>query len=145
MKVKIKKLEDRAIIPEYKSEGAAGFDFHAIDSITVPAGRSMKVRTGIAMEIPAGYEVQIRPRSGLSANTSLRVSNSPGTLDSDFRGEIMILIDNIDQNGASSVRIDAGERIAQGVLQKVEQIEFIEVDELSETERGEGGFGSTGE
>jgi len=145
MKVKIKKLEDRAIIPEYKSEGAAGFDFHAIDSITVPAGRSMKVRTGIAMEIPAGYEVQVRPRSGLSANTSLRVSNSPGTLDSDFRGEIMILIDNIDQNGASSVRIDAGERIAQGVLQKVEQIEFVEVEELTETERGEGGFGSTGE
>jgi dUTP pyrophosphatase len=142
MKVKIKKLEDRAILPVYKTRGAAGFDFHAIDTVVVPAGGTVKIRTGIAVELPEGYEIQVRPRSGLSATTSLRVANSPGTIDSDYTQEIYIIMDNINQNGASSIRIDAGDRVAQGVLQKVEQAEFVETQELTDT--GRGGFGSTG-
>lgn len=143
MKIRIKKTEDRAQIPAYQSEGAAGFDFHSIDSITIPANGTVKVRTGIAMEIPQGYELQIRPRSGMSAKTKIRVANAPGTIDSDFRGEILIILDNISQNQADSFRVNEGDRIAQGVLQKVNQAEFEVVNSLSETERGEGGFGST--
>ena len=143
MQIKIKRIEQRSIIPKYATSGAAGFDFHSIDTISIPAGGTAKVRTGLAMEIPEGYELQIRPRSGLSAKTKLRVSNSPGTIDADYRGEILILLDNISQNQADSIRIMAGDRIAQGVLQKVEQASFEEVTSLSETERGEGALGST--
>lgn len=144
MKLKIKKIEDRAIIPEYQSSGASGFDLHSIDTITVAAGCTIKVRTGLAFEVPTGYELQIRPRSGLSANTKIRVSNSPGTIDSDFRGEVMIILDNISQNQADSFKVKQGDRIAQAVFQKVERAEFEFVDNLSETSRGTGGFNSTG-
>ena len=96
----------------------------------------------LAFEIPDGYELQVRPRSGLSAKTKLRVSNSPGTIDSDYRGEVCIILDNI--SSEESYTINKGERIAQGIISKVEKITFEEVEELSETERGEAGFGSTG-
>lgn len=145
MKLKIKKTSDRARVPFYATKGSAGFDLHAIDTMTVPAGGTVKVRTGLAFEIPEGYELQIRPRSGMSAKTKVRISNSPGTLDSDFRGEVLIIVDNISQNQADSYRIQEGDRIAQAVLQKVEQADFELVEELSETQRGSGGFGSTGQ
>lgn len=144
MKLKIKKTENRARIPHYQTKGSAGFDLHSIDTVSVAAGSTVKVRTGLAFEIPEGYELQIRPRSGMSAKTKVRISNSPGTVDSDFTGEVMIIVDNISQNQADSYRIQEGDRIAQAVLQKVEQAEFELVDKLSDTQRGSGGFGSTG-
>lgn len=144
MKVNIKRLDETAILPTYGSEEAAGFDFYALSDIVVPAGQSRVVSTGVAMSIPKGYEVQIRPRSGLSAKTQLRISNAPGTLDSDFTGEIKILVDNISR-GIDDFIIKKGQRVAQGVLAPVVKAAFQLVHELEETERGEGGLGSTGE
>jgi dUTP pyrophosphatase len=144
VKVKVVKTEDRARLPKKAHAHDAGFDFYSIDTMTVPAGKTVKVRTGIAMQIPEGYELQIRPRSGLSAKSKLRIANSPGTVDSGYCGEILIIIDNISQNQADSYRINEGDRIAQGVLNKIEDIQFEEVDGLEDTERGSGGFGSSG-
>ena len=147
MKIKVKKVLPFVDLPEYSTSGAAGFDLRAAhDAVVYPNGMAI-VDTGLAFEIPEGYEMQIRPRSGLSAKTKLRVANSPGTIDSDFRGSVKIIIDNIyDKNatGLDAIRINAGERIAQGVIAPVLQVEFEEVEELDETERGEGGLGSTG-
>lgn len=99
------------------------------------------VRTGLSMEIPEGYELQIRPRSGLSLTTKLRIANTPGTIDADYRGEILIIVENI---GTEPIVINHHDRIAQGVLNKVPQANFIIAEELSDTERGDGGFGHTG-
>lgn len=143
-KVKVMKLHPLAKVPEYATSGAAGFDFHALEDITVFPGKTVQVRTGLAFAIPNGYEIQVRPRSGLSAKTTLRVSNAPGTIDSDYRGEVMILLTNISASSFGDVRIYAGDRIAQGVLAPVVKAEFEEVGELSGTDRGENGFGSTG-
>ena len=138
----IKKLNENAIIPRYQTSGAAGFDFHATERIIIMPGESVMVGTGLAFEIPAGLEIQVRPRSGMSAKTKIRVSNSPGTVDSDFRGEVRILLDNI---GSLPYTVNIGDRIAQGVIANVLQTEFVEVEGFStETERGEGSFGSTG-
>ena len=136
------KIENRAIIPEYQTSGSAGFDLHSIDTTNVPAGKTVKIRTGLAFDIPEGYELQIRPRSGLSATSKIRVSNSPGTIDSDFKSEVLIILDNISQNQADSFRVKEGDRIAQAVLKKVERAELEEVDTLSQT--GRGALGSTG-
>lgn len=143
-KVKVVRTEDRGIIPRYAHPHDAGFDFHSIDTITVPAGGTVKVRTGIAMQIPVGYELQIRPRSGLSAKSKIRIANSPGTIDSGYNGEIMIIVDNISQNQAEAFRINEGDRIAQGVLTPIEQADFEVVNKLDDSERGSGGFGSSG-
>jgi dUTP pyrophosphatase len=143
MKLKIKRLEDRSILPTYATPGSAGFDLHSIDDISIPAGTTAKIRTGIAIEVPEGYELQIRPRSGMSANTKVRVANSPGTIDSDYRLEIVVILDNICQNQADSYRVKQGDRIAQAVLKKVERATFDIVDTLSGTSRT-GGLGSTG-
>jgi dUTP pyrophosphatase len=145
MKLKVKKLEDRAVLPKYQTLGAAGFDLHAIDTLSIPAGGTVKVRTGLAFEIPEGYELQVRPRSGLSAKSKIRVANAPGTVDHDFTGEVLVILDNIAQNQAESYKITQGDRIAQAVLKKVELAEIELVDELKKTERGSSGFGSTGE
>lgn len=147
MKVKVKKVLDHVELPEYATSGAAGFDLRAAHDVYVHPNGTALVDTGLAFEIPEGYEMQIRPRSGLSAKTKLRVANSPGTIDSDFRGSVKIILDNIyDKNpgGLDSFRIEAGDRIAQGVIVPVIQVEFEEVEELDETERNEGGLGSTG-
>ena len=145
MKVKIKKLHDDAVIPTYGSEGAAGFDFYALEDVTIKAGCTNLVKTGLSFEIPIGYELQVRPRSGMSLKTSFRVANSPGTVDSDYRGEVCI----IGQNNSividfGDIFIKKGDRIAQGVLCPVYQAEFELIGELSDTERGTGGFGHTG-
>ena len=95
MKLKVKRLEERSILPKYQTAGASGFDLHSLDSISVPSGNRMRIRTGLAFAIPEGYELQIRPRSGLSADSDLRISNAPGTIDSDYFQEIIILVDNI--------------------------------------------------
>lgn len=142
MNIKVKKLYKDVELPEYKTSGAAAFDFESMIDIIINPNETRIIPTGLAFEIPDGYELQVRPRSGLSAKTKLRVSNSPGTIDSDYRGEVCIILDNI--SSEESYTINRGERIAQGVISKVEKITFEEVEDLSETERGEAGFGSTG-
>jgi dUTP pyrophosphatase len=140
MEIKVKKLHSKAVIPEYKSAGAAGFDIASVEEITLYRNQSANIRTGLAFEIPPGYELQIRPRSGLSAKTGLIAKNTIGTIDSDYRGEVMVCLHNL----GKEYKICAGDRIAQGVVKKVDRFDIIEVDELSDTERGTGGFGSTG-
>lgn len=139
--VKIKKLDSRAIIPEYATLGSAGFDFHCIMDTVVPADTWRMIMPGISMEIPEGYELQIRSRSGAAIDHGLIVLNQPGTVDSDFRGPIGIVIWNITN---ILVTIEAGTRIAQGIISPVARGEFEEVEELSRTARDQGGFGSTG-
>ena len=146
--LKIKKLKsyDSSLpLPAYESEGAAGADLRASfddkSGVTVAPGKRVLISTGLSFEIPLGYEVQIRPRSGISLKTDLLVVNSPGTIDSDYRGEIKIIIGNF---GNEDIFIEHGMRIAQMVICPVWQAK-IEIEEnLSETSRGEGGFGSTG-
>ena len=145
MKIKVQKLEERAIIPEYQTKGSAGFDFHVIDTVSVQPGSTVLLRTGLAMEIPEGYELQIRPRSGLSYKTKLRLANSPGTIDSDYRGEIKIIIENTSKHITDAFTVKEGDRIAQGVLSKINQASFELVEDLQETERNSGGFGHTGD
>jgi dUTP pyrophosphatase len=151
MKVKIKKLHPDAIIPKYQTEGAAGFDLHAIIGwtddqgqirryIDIQPGQRYLINTGLSVEIPKGYEIQIRPRSGLALKQGITVLNSPGTIDSDYRAGIGIMLINTSDEVVEIKHLD---RIAQGVLTPVEQAEWEVVDELTETKRGEGGFGST--
>lgn len=152
MKVKIKKIHPDAIIPEYKTEGSSGFDLHALEEIVINTQETVLIRTGLAIQVPKNYEIQIRPRSGLSLKTSLRISNSPGTIDSDFLGEVKIIATNtgiIHENVFTdyinhSIIVKKGDRIAQGVICPVIRAEFEEVEILDETERGDKGFGSTG-
>ena len=128
-------------LPKFETAGSAGADIRANIEILIKPGKTELIPTGLFIEIPQGYEIQIRPRSGLSYKTKLRVANAPGTIDSDYRGEIKVLMDNI---GDEDIVINFGDRIAQMVLSPVIQFELIESDELSETDRGVGGFGSTG-
>ena len=146
MKIKIKKLNENAIIPERKSEYAAGMDLYAClpkgISIEIPPHTTEKIGTGLAMEIPEGYFGAIFARSGLASSPrALRPANCVGVCDSDYRGEYTVAIHN-DSNNTQVV--ENGERIAQLVVMPYLTVEFDEVNELSETERGEGGFGSTG-
>ncbi len=153
--VKIKKLHPDAVVPSYGSDGAAGFDFYALEDVLIVPGETMLIKTGIAMEIPPGYEVQVRPRSGMSLKTTFRVANAPGTIDSDYRGECCIVGHNSSPpekrkiSGTfimvKPIEIKKGDRIAQGVLNKVPQAYFEVVDELDFTERGVNGFGASGQ
>lgn len=130
-------------MPRYQSEHAAGMDLHAaIEApVVIEAGDAAAIGTGLAMAIPPGFEGQVRPRSGLAAKHRVTLTNSPGTIDADFRGEILILLIN---HGREPVRIAPKDRIAQLVIAPVIQAELEEVDALPETVRGAGGFGSTG-
>jgi dUTP pyrophosphatase len=141
MVLKVKKLQDNAVIPQYQTKEAAGFDLHAIEDVVIKPGERKLIGTGLAFEIEFGYEVQIRPRSGLAFKHGITVLNTPGTIDSDYRGEIKVLLIN---HGRESFEIKKGERIAQAVIAPVVQAEISEVEELGDTERGAGGFGSTG-
>lgn len=132
-------------LPSYESDGAAGADIRAHlgvgEKIVIRPGKRVLIPTAIVVEIPKGYELQVRPRSGLSYKTSLMVLNSPGTIDSDYRGEVKVIMGNL---GLDDQIIAHGDRIAQLVLAPVIQADFKEENELSETTRGAGGFGSTG-
>ena len=142
--IKIKCIkEDGATIPLYKTAGAAGADLCAKISqpLTIKAGKFAMVPTGLYFEIPEGYEVQVRPRSGLAAKNGVTVLNTPGTIDSDYRGEIKVILVNLSD---TDFVINNGDRIAQMVVAPVTQAEFIVSDKLSETDRGTGGFGATG-
>ncbi|MDR2943235.1 MAG: dUTP diphosphatase [Treponema sp.] len=141
--IKVVKAHARIELPAYESEGSAGMDLRAFldaDVIIPPLGRA-KIPTGLRLEIPDGYEAQVRPRSGLAVKKGLTVLNSPGTIDSDYRGELEIILINL---GADNVVIKDGERIAQLVTAPVCRVQFAEVASLSETQRAGGGFGSTG-
>jgi len=139
--VKIKKLDEKAIIPEYQTKGAAGFDLCSIIDYRIQVGEMKLIPTGLAIEIQEGTELQLRPRSGIAKKFHVTLMNSPGTLDSDYRGPIGILLKN---HGQQPFDIKIGDRIAQGVLGPVYQAVFNVVEELSETNRGAGGYGSTG-
>lgn len=139
--LKIKRLHADAIMSKYQTEGAAGFDLHALESLVLQAGKRVAVKTGLAIEIPKGYELQIRPRSGLAINHGISVLNTPGTIDCDYRGEIMVILINHSQE---DFHIHKHDRIAQAVLNIAPQATLKEVQTLSQSERGEKGFGSSG-
>ncbi|MFY8001305.1 MAG: dUTP diphosphatase [Candidatus Kapaibacteriota bacterium] len=130
-------------LPHYASKGAAGADIRAaLDApIIIPSGSIAMIPTSFAVQIPDGYEIQVRSRSGLAAKHGIFCLNAPGTIDSDFRGEIHVILANF---GKNDFTIERGERIAQLVLARYEQIDWRESEDLEETERGSGGFGSTG-
>lgn len=147
-KIKIQLCDhfDRELqLPTYETKDAAGADIRASfenkDSLTIEPGHRVLVPTGLKFEIEPGFEVQVRPRSGLSLKTNLLVVNSPGTIDADYRGEVKIILGNF---GDTPHVIQHGERVAQIVLAPITQAAFEVTDNLSETDRGEGGFGSTG-
>lgn len=135
------KLNSKAVVPTYKTDGASGFDFSSIESIVLKAGEFRAVATGLAFELPNGYELQVRPRSGLALKDGITVLNSPGTVDSDYRGEIKVILIN---HSNEDFNIKIGDRIAQGVIATVEKVSFKIMDELNGTKRGSKGFGSTG-
>ena len=137
------KLKDGAVIPGYQTRGSAGADLCAFTegSLILEPGRTVLVPTGVYMEIPEGYEAQIRPRSGLALKHGITLLNAPGTIDSDYRGEIKIIMTNL---GHENFIIENGMRIAQLVFAKVYRGEFIKTDQLNETARKEGGFGHSG-
>ena len=128
-------------LPAYATAHAAGMDVVAAENVTLPPGGRQAVATGFAIAIPVGYEVQVRPRSGLALKHGITCLNTPGTIDADYRGEVKIILANL---GATPFEIVRGERIAQLVPAPVQRATFAEVRELGETVRGEGGFGSTG-
>jgi dUTP pyrophosphatase len=142
IRVKIQSI-NRAVIPEYQSPGSSGADLCANvdETIVLSPGKTKLIPTGIFMEIPEGYEGQIRPRSGLALKHGITVLNSPGTIDSDYRGEIKIILTNL---GEEDFKIEKGMRIAQIVFASVFIGEFIQVDKLNTTDRNEGGFGHSG-
>lgn len=141
--VEVRRTRPAAELPRYMSEGASGCDAVAClpEPLVLAPGKRAAVPTGLAFAVPSGYEIQVRPRSGFAYKKGLTVVNAPGTIDSDYRGEVMVLLINL---GEEPVELRHGDRIAQLVLQKVERIEWREADALADSERGIGGFGSTG-
>lgn len=141
--VKITKLNPNAIIPTYAHPTDCGADISAVETVDIAPHSTVIIKTGLAVGIPAGYEIQVRPRSGLSAKTPLRIANAPGTIDADYRGEVGVIMTN---TGDEPYVINAGDKIAQLVIAPTPKIKWHEVkgvDELGSTERGAGGFGST--
>lgn len=128
-------------LPVYATAGAAGMDVVSAEDVTIAPGMRHAVATGLAMAIPEGYEIQVRPRSGLALKHGITVPNTPGTIDSDYRGELKVILIN---HGGSDFAIRRGDRVAQLVLAPVTRASWLEVETLDETARGTGGFGSTG-
>ncbi|MFB1325363.1 dUTP diphosphatase [Helicobacter pylori] len=141
MKIKIQKIHPNALIPKYQTEGSSGFDLHAVEEVMIKSHSVGLVKIGICLSLEVGYELQVRTRSGLALNHQLMVLNSPGTVDNDYRGEIKVILANLSDK---DFKVQVGDRIAQGVVQKTYKAEFIECERLDETSRGSGGFGSTG-
>ena len=139
--IKIKRLPNCHSLPTRATEHAAGWDLYSSVKEIVPAGCYSIIPCGFSIEIPLGYEGQVRPRSGMAAKMGITVLNAPGTIDSDYRGEVKVILIN---HGFSDRIIDAGDRIAQLVISPVQPVAMVEVDTLDETARGDGGFGSTG-
>jgi dUTP pyrophosphatase len=146
MKINIKRLDnkfDDLPLPSYKTGGSAGMDVYAAieDEMKIAPGKTVMVPTGFAIAVPSGYECQVRSRSGLAAKSGIFALNAPGTIDSDYRGEVKVILSNFSDE---EFTIRRGDRIAQLVIAKYEKIDWNETGNLDETERGEGGFGSTG-
>ena len=143
VKILIKRLSSKVTMPQYKTIGSSGMDIAAFldNEIFIKPSEKKIIPTGIKLKIPKGYEIQIRPRSGLASNNDITVLNTPGTIDSDYRGEIKVILFN---HGKNIFKVDNGLRIAQMVLCPVIEANLSEVEIIDETERGEGGFGSTG-
>jgi dUTP pyrophosphatase len=146
IKIKVKRLSENfsdVPLPFYATSGSAGMDVRAalIEDIIIEPGKVEVIPTNISFEIPLGYEIQVRPRSGLAANHSIGVLNSPGTIDSDYRGEVKIILMNF---GKENFKISKGDRVAQLIVSQVFTAKVVEVKDLNSSSRGEGGFGHTG-
>lgn len=146
LKIRINRILDSTIdipLPSYATAGSAGMDVYAAvaEDFIVSSGETVLIPTGFSVEIPAGFEAQIRPRSGLAIKHSIGLMNAPGTIDSDYRGEVKIVLTNY---GKQEFVVKRGDRIAQMVIARYERVEWEEADRLSETVRGAGGFGHTG-
>lgn len=135
--------KDGVAVPSYETSGAAGADVRAFlnEPVVIPVGKRAMIPTGLFFAIPEGFEIQVRPRSGLAAKNGVTVLNTPGTIDSDYRGEVKIILINL---GDADFTVNNGDRIAQFIVAPVTQGIFVKTDKLDETERGDGGFGSTG-
>jgi len=141
LQVKVKKLDSEAKIPTMAHEGDSGFDLYANETLTIKSGERKLISTGLSIEMPFGLEAQIRPKSGLAIKSGISVLNTPGTVDSCYRGEIKVIAINL---GQEAFTIEKGKKIAQMVFIKVECPKLVETKELDNTTRNEGGFGSTG-
>ena len=143
VKILVKKFDKKIKLPVYKTSGSSGMDLMAYvkNKINIKPGKTATIPTGIAVAIPKNYEIQIRPRSGLAAKKCISVLNTPGTIDSDYRGEIKVILINL---GKRPFIVKSGDRIAQMILCPVAKVKFILAKNLSKTVRGKGGFGSTG-
>jgi len=142
-RLKIRRLREDAIVPRYAHgpEEDAGMDLHAVEAVTLAPHETKLVPTGLSIELPPGFEAQIRPRSGVALKHSITLPNSPATIDPGYRGEIRVILQNL---GRETFEIHPGDRIAQMVIARYEAVEWVEHDELSDSRRGEGGFGSSG-
>ena len=142
-KILIKRFSKEVPLPKYETSGSSGMDLAANlkSEISIESGKTAIIPTGISLSIPKGFEIQIRPRSGLAAKNRISVLNTPGTIDADYRGEIKVILINL---GSETFIVEKGLRIAQMVVCPVVKAKFEEVTELNETKRGQGGFGSTG-
>ncbi|MBU3216435.1 dUTP diphosphatase [Clostridium estertheticum] len=141
LNLKVKKINEVAILPQYAHEGDAGLDLFSVEEKIIMPGETVLVHTGIQIELPKDTEAQIRPRSGLALKNSITVLNTPGTIDEGYRGEIGIILIN---HSKINFRVEKNMKIAQMVIKPVLKVSIVEVDELNSTERGKGGFGSTG-
>jgi dUTP pyrophosphatase len=143
MQVKVLKIHPEATVPQYATAGASGLDLHARipHEIYLQPGVRYSCPTGIGIELPAGFEAQVRPRSGMAKKNGVTVLNAPGTVDADYRGEILAILIN---HSDTAFKIEPNQRIAQLVIAPVMRVELVDSVSLSDTERGEGGFGSTG-
>ncbi len=141
MIVRITKIHPDAIVPHYAHPGDSGMDIYSVDDLTIASGETALVHTGLKIAVPGGYEAQVRPKSGLALQYGLTVPNTPGTIDSGYRGEVCVILIN---HGRNAFHVKKRSKIAQLVICPVIQASMTEVDDLEETSRGEGGFGSTG-
>ena len=141
MTLKFKRIHPDAILPAYAHPSDAGMDVRSVEDLTIPAGERALVHTGLVMLLPPMYEAQVRPRSGLALKSGITVLNTPGTIDSGYRGEIGVILMN---HSKAAFNVRKGDKIAQLVIAPVTQPEVVETDTIDDTDRGEGGFGSTG-
>lgn len=141
LKIKVKKTKESAIVPSYAHSGDAGVDLYSTEDYVLKHGERVLVSTGLKIAVPVGYEAQLRPKSGLALKEGLSIVNTPGTIDAPYRGEVGVICINL---GQKDIKIEKGKKVAQMVLNKIEEAVFEEVEELDSTTRGEGGFGSTG-
>jgi len=141
IKIKIKRLNPGAIIPHYNHDGDAGMDVYSCEDASINPNERKLIYTGLSFEVPRGFEIQIRPKSGLALNSGITILNTPGTLDSGYRGELKVILFNTSKN---IYNVKKSEKIAQIILARYEEAEIEETNELTQTTRAEGGFGSTG-